>query len=354
MIDLKDLLDDRSTTPPGLPQHHRLDQVQERIATRRRRRMTAAGALAALIALVAVGYTVAPSLRGAPDPAVTRTPHTIKGFPKYAMGTKVVAAERTAPGVTTLTLTWMPAADTTAYTLIEDCTTALTGGDIKVDVALNGRFTHGSSCGGAVTTMLDEQSRAGLARGEPVVFTMTATGYSAPDPTTGRRSTGPPPPDAVLGLAVAEPVPYADYPLPPRPDKLKPLDVSMIVYNHGVDYAPASEAVEVRSDPADPLRPQRISLLWQDHYAVVMDAQTPGILTFAADGSDFDRAAWWNYETGLMLRDWDTATSRSLPPIPGFVRPPAGTVVTLTVTPQHFTGAWAVRLVAGKETPDKS
>ncbi|GAA1631123.1 hypothetical protein ACFQY4_38535 [Catellatospora bangladeshensis] len=354
MIDLKDLLDDRSTTPPEVSQHLRLDQVQGRIAVRRRRRTTAAGALAALIALVVVGYTVAPGLRAAPEPAVTRIPPTVKGFPKYNFGTKVVAAERTAPGVTTLTLTWLPAPTVTTYTVIEKCWTALNGGTIEVDIKVNGGPRLGGSCGGGWTSALDEQARARAARGEPIVFTMTATGYGDYDSTAGEWRTGPLPADAVLGMAVAEPVPFADYPLPSRPERLKPLDLREVIVNEGITYAPISEAVEVHSDPADPSRPQRITLLWQDHYSLVMAAQTPGVLTFAADGSDFDTASWWSYEGGHIVRDWDTADYQPLPPIPGFVRPPAGTVVTLTVTPQHFTGAWAVRLVAGKETPGRS
>ncbi|MFD0596477.1 hypothetical protein ACFQZ4_33035 [Catellatospora coxensis] len=72
MIDLKELLDDRSTPPAEFSQHMRLDEVQNRIATRRRRRMTVGGTLAAVVALVLIGYGVTPALRGAPSPRSPR------------------------------------------------------------------------------------------------------------------------------------------------------------------------------------------------------------------------------------------------------------------------------------------
>ncbi|WP_155372307.1 hypothetical protein [Catellatospora vulcania] len=358
MIDLKELLDDRSAPPTGLSQHLRLDEVQGRIATRRRRRMTVGGALAAVVALVLIGYGVTPALRSAPEPAVTPSPlpRLVEGFPEYAVGAHVVAAAKSAPGTTSVTITWTPT--TTDLRLFFRCGTGAADGALEYEMTVNGHPNHGGTCGGNGSSSVswpDHQATAaefGVRTGTPATLTMTATGMVVWRDQEQRNEHFPVPPTAWLSVAVGEHLAYADYPLPARPATLRPVvDFEGVFVMGGVDQAPEEEHLWLRSDPADPLRPMSVTIVWQDRYDLRLRSQTPGTLGISLDGVEVESPTWWNYETGEAGVYWQTATYRPLPDVVGFTPPTLGSRVTLTVTPRNVTGTWVVEVIPGKDRP---
>ncbi|MFC7246322.1 hypothetical protein ACFQO7_27920 [Catellatospora aurea] len=352
MIDLKELLDERSTPPTDLAQHLRMHEVRGRIAVRRRRRITAAGVFAAVVALIVTGYGTLPALRGAPDPAVTPSPapRLIEGFPEYASGTRVVAAGTSEPGTTSLTVTWTPT--TLDFRVFYRCTVSDENTALEMTIALNGRPTSGGSCrdgGSSFSWPRAEKMSAdyGLRVGSPSSLTMTATN-SVRWPADGKEhDNGPVPADATMSLAVGDDVPFADYPLPPRPTVLRTLDPRQAFYNGEVEAA-FEDRLLVHSDPADPLRPMSVTVIWRDHYDLLMEAQTPGTLAISLNGVEVDSPTWWDYNVSTINRSWETSSYEPYyDDVPGFIRPTQGSVVTVTIMPRNITGAWFVQITPG-------
>lgn len=354
MIDLKELLDERSATPPDLTHHLRLQDVQGRITTRRRRRLTAGGALAAVVALVLIGYGVTPALRSAPQPAVTPSPlpRLIEGFPEYASGARVVAAATTVPGATSVTMTWTPT--TTDLRFFQRCGTGVPNGGLEYQLSINGHESHGGTCGGASSiSWPDHQQTAatyGLRAGTPATVTVTATGLVVWSDEDQKNEHRPVPETAWMSIAVGENMAYADYPLPARPAELRPVEFDSVLAMGGVDFAPDDERLWLRSDPADPLRPMSVTIVWRDRYDLRLRAQTPGTLGISLNGVEVSSPTWWDYEAGEAGIYWQTATYRPVPEVAGFTSPTPGSLVTLTVVPREVTGAWLVQVIPGKET----
>ncbi|WP_144118762.1 hypothetical protein [Catellatospora sichuanensis] len=355
MIDLKELLDDRSAPPDGLSQHLRLDEVQGRIATRRRRRMTVGGALATVVALILIGYGVTPALRSAPEPAVTPSPlpRLIEGFPEYASGARVVAAATSAPGATSVTITFTPT--TTDLRIFDRCGPATTDGALEYKLTINGHDYGGGTCNGSSSPYWpdhpDAAAKLGIEVGRPATITMTAKAMVVWGDGAGRKTESRPvPPTAWLSVAVGEHLPFADYPLPPRPATLSPVDFTDRLSMGGVQHAPDEEHLWLRSDPADPLRPMSVTIVWQDRYDLRLRAQTPGTLSIALNGVEVESRSWWDYKANDINTYWQTGTFRPYSWVTGFTTPAPGSLVTLTVTPRDVTGAWIVRVIPGKET----
>jgi hypothetical protein len=351
MIDLKDLLDDRSTTPPGLPQHHRLDQVQGRIATRRRRRLTTAGALAALVAVVVVGYSAMPSLRGAPDPAVTPSPQRVEAFADHLKGARVVATGTSAPGATSLSVVWTPT--TLDVRIFYRCDSGVDSGTLDVAVTLDGRSSVGGSCGSGLssfTLSAEAWTERDVRIGKPVVVAIAARKVRTWDVPTQTEASHPVPATATMALAIGENVPYAGYPMPPRPAELKPVDLDFDYLPWNMNLVPAAEQLWLRSDPADPARPMSTTIVWRDGFFLRLKSQTPGILGISLNGAEVDTSTFWDYEGFDDQITWDTDRFEAGPATPGFVPPKRGELVTLTVTPRDVTGAWVVRIAPGKIT----
>lgn len=351
MIDLKDLLDDRSTTPPGLPQHHRLDQVQGRIATRRRRRLTAAGALAALVAVVMVGYSAMPSLRGAPDPAVTPSPPRVEGFAGHLKGARVVATGTSEPGATSLSFVWTPAS--LDVRIFYRCDSGVASGTLDVDVTLDGRSSVTGGCGsglGSVTPSAAAWTARDIRIGKPVVVAIAARKMRTWDVPTQTEASHPVPATATMALAIGENVPYAGYPMPPRPAELEPVDLDFEYLPWNMSLVPAEEQLWLRGDPADPARPMSTTIAWQDGFFLRLKSQTPGILAISLNGVEVDTSTFWDYEGFDDQITWDTDRFETGRAAPGFRPPKRGDLVTLTVTPRDVTGAWVVRIAPGKIT----
>jgi hypothetical protein len=353
MIDLRELLDDRSTPPADLAQHLRLLAVQGRIATRRRRRITAAGAFAVVVALVIAGYGLTPALRGAPQPAVTPSPppRLIEGFPEYAGGARVVAAATSAPGATSATVTFTPT--TTDLRIFDRCGSGVPGADLEYQLTINGHANGGGSCGSGSLFWPDHQRNAlrlGITVGRPMTVTVSARNlliWGDGERKTERR---PVPPTAWVSVAVGEHMPFADYPLPPRPATLQPMEFTSQLSMGGVDHAPDEEHLWLRSDPADPLRPQSIPIVWKDRYDLRLRSQTPGTLRLSLNGVHVASHSWWDYEGNDSNTYWQTGSFEPYSWVTGFTTPAPGSLVTLTATPSDVTGAWVVRVIPGKET----
>ena len=189
--------------------------------------------------------------------------------------------------------------------MFTDCT----GGDPeKIDVEV--RFHDvlmSAGCGGIFTP--SNWVERGLRVGKPNVLVMSVV--------TGADST------ATYGIAVGEAVPFEDYPLPPRPATLRPLDGPLPA---GCAEATCPGAFIIRSDPADPLAPQELTVPWQTIPSVEMVSQTPGMLHVTANGDSLGTATWWTYDQGgYGLR---------------MVPLKRAATVTIEVRPEYVTGAW--------------
>ncbi|GAA1395800.1 hypothetical protein [Catellatospora coxensis] len=354
MIDLKELLDDRSTPPAEFSQHMRLDEVQNRIATRRRRRMTVGGTLAAVVALVLIGYGVTPALRGAPQPAVTPSPlpRLIEGFPEYASGARVVAAATTAPGATSVTVTWTPT--TTDLRLFRRCGTGVSDGTLEFQMSINGHETHSGTCGGGTSSVTwpDHERAAanlGLRVGTPATVTMTATGVMLWHSQEEKSEHVPVPPTAWMSVAVGENMAYADYPLPARPATLRPVEFDSVLMMGGVEHAPPDDHLWLRGNADAPLHPVSVTVVWRDRFDLRLRSQTPGTLGILINGFEVNSPTWWDYDAGESGFYWQTATYEPRPEPVGYVPPAPGSLVTITVTPRNVTGAWVVEVIPGKE-----
>lgn len=346
MIDLKELLDDRSATPAGLVQHQRLQQVRGRITTRRRRRITAGGAFAAVLALVLTGYALTPAQRAAPDPATTPSAPTLAGFPEYAQGSRVVAAARSRPGEQ-VNVAWTPT--TLDIALFTDCATGQADAVLAHEIKVNGHLLTSGTCGvsGLHWPHGDRMwAEKGVEIGKPAVFTMTALRVRRTVTTTdgeSRTEDGPVPAGAVLGLAVGTRLPFTEYPLPARPDRLPALGD---LRNGGEAADMPGEASQwMLSHPNLPLLSMSRNITWRGQYDLRLQAQTPGLLHVLIDGVEVYTGEWWTYEANEAGTWWSTDDSAAWAAIPGFTMPEDGDIVTVTVVPEHFTGTWQLRIV---------
>jgi len=302
VTELREVLDERSDTTPAEVMHHlRLAGVRARIRARRRRRV-AAWAAAAVVAVAGIASIAFTPDRDDDGPPVA-APGMINGFPEYANGAHVIAAARAPLSQQRIELTFTPEVDD--LTVFTDCA----GADPE-KVTVQVRFHDvllSEGCDGIFTP--SNWVDRGLRVGEPNVLVMSVV--TGADPT------------ATYGIAVGEAVPFEDYPLPPRPATLKPLDGPLPA---GCTEATCPGAFIIRSDPADPLARQELTVPWQTFRSVEMVAQTPGMLHVTANGDTLGTATWWTYDQG--------GYGLTMVPLKRMA------TVTITVTPQYMSGAW--------------
>lgn len=317
MIDLKELMEDRTHDEPSMG-HLRLSQVQQRIVKQRRRRMATAVAVIAL--LLVTGYQILPTLRSTPPtlPAATPSPamEMVNGFPRYANGARVVASATLAPSASSITLTWV--ATKKSISVFQRCPEQDEGMHVLVYVESPRVLVWASQCRESGTDVEVPQ----IVVGEQFSITVT---FSAPANSPFWMPDRP----GDYAVAVGESVPFADYPLPPRPDKLKALSSS-------------GKCQHVPSRPGDPLAPVSFDLVWKEMFVGVAESQTPGRLRIAINGIEASSIDFWDYEKSkpqILLNSaewWATA---------GELMPVLGETVTVTVTPQYVTGEWQLLLL---------
>jgi hypothetical protein len=302
VTELREVLEERSEATPAEVMHHlRLAGVRARIRARRRRRVAAWAAAAAVAIAGVTSVAFAPDRGG--DGSTVDPAATIEGFPVYANGTHVIAAERTRLPDTRLELTFIPAIDD--LTVFIDCV----GADLEkfnVEVRFQGEQMS-MGCGGSFTPA--NWLQRGLRVDEPNVLVMNVV--------AGANTA------ADYGIAIGEAVPFEDYPLPPRPATLKPLNGPLPA---GCTEVTCPDAFIIRSDPADPLAPRQMTVPWQTIRSVELLAQTPGFLHVTANGDPLGTAKSWDYEQG--------GHGLSMVPLK------RAATVTIEVRPEHVTGAW--------------
>lgn len=319
--DLRELMQERSHARPSAPDAVRLAQVHRRIARIRRRRTVGATALS-LTLVVAGGVAVWPGriTEAPPPPAASPTANTIDGFPEYSQGGHVVATGVADLPQPSLTVTFVPR--TLDLRLSLWCDPELT-----FELRVNGRDLFSGGCdatpdsvsfGEGATEAFRER---GLKVGEPASFILTPTdgtqfGVSprvrTPVPTSGRYA-----------LAIAETVDFASYPLPPRPDVLRPL-----IFEIGDRPIVA----RVDSDRRDVRRSVTTTLTYSETLQASIASQTPGFLRVTINGVPVVRHESWDYEAEEMLffLDHPDLTLKE------------GDQITVTVEPQYVHGAWAL------------
>ncbi|MFI7576524.1 hypothetical protein [Micromonospora sp. NPDC049497] len=340
LIDLKQVFDDRSVgaAEQFVPQG-RLRGVRTRVVARRRRRI-ATWTTAAVVAVVALAVAVP---GGQPDvtpaPAVSPSPARIEGFPEYALGARVVAAASGTAPEQRVELTVVPT--TLDLVVFTRCDGAGENVSIMHELRVNGRELADGSCGGSLRP--SDFAGLGVGVGEPATFVMRLSGAERQDESS--RAAAPIPDGATFGIAVGERIPFDRYPLPPRPSATPtPLD------RMPPNCAPAAcaDAVVIRSDPTDPLRPVRQTVAWRTLAQIDMVAQTPGLLHVRVNGVEVTTGEWWDYGTsgngmyGDKDQGWKSPFGLDLRP---------GDPVTVEIVPEHVTGPWRVVLVPDEAVP---
>jgi hypothetical protein len=325
LIDLRDVLDDRShpaRIPAGL---ERMSGVRARVSAIRQRRAVAIAAFGVVV-LVIIGYGLLPPDGPHPGLAVSHPAPVntvgysiLDGFPEYANGAEVVATASASTRVGVLRVA--AAATSLGFVFVTRC--QLTGAaQLSLRWAANGNTLNEGSCGAtfqAEPTLL--RSIVTDTRGR-IEFEVTVA--------HGGRATVP---DGTFSVAVMRRLDYATYPFPPRPGTLAPL-----ARYPGADQDPRVDPDTGRiidSVAANPDAPVEVSLPVPPNAVLDMVAQTPGFLLVYADGLLQARGEWWDYDqsvSGTSLRVGEKGTR----------------LVTLRLVPEHVTGAWRAVLYSGQ------
>lgn len=290
--------------------------------------MAMIGAATAMLLVVGVTATLRPS--AAPRPAErTPTPSPTKldeGFPEYADGARVVAAKAVALPTRSVTITFVPT--TVDLVFLERCVGLPDEVHLDLAITLNGRSFVSGTCG--TTVLRSDLSEYRLAVGKPATVTATVRGATRFSSETGRQTNVGVPAAGTVAFAVGERIPFSDYPLPPRPATLRPMN----------DDSVPPGAVVVRADPADPALPKRLTATWRAVENIEMASQTPGLLHVRINGVEVATGEWWDYGQ----RRFSSSPGTSWPSEFGLtVRP--GERVTIEVIPTYVTGDWRVVFV---------
>lgn len=312
MIDLHDLMDERSELPPPTLDRSRLAGVRARIAARRRARLATIGsACAVLIALIG-GYALTPHADTTPHPAATpsASPTT-----EYHAGTRIVEGVKVNFAQPEATFTWTPSSlDIWFWESM-----SISGGSVVVyfDVSINGK--HLSEWG---------SNGAGMGGTAPDKRQMTETGAKIGVPATvvvklrGTTEDGQPvelPQDGWTMFKIGEPVPFDSYPFPPRPTAVPTFPQSNVY------------PLVLRHNAADPSAPRTATLTYQKDNQMEVQLTGPGQVRLLLDGVEFTECTSWDYTERLChLR---------LPQRDG-IR--VGQQVTITVVPVHPPEWWGL------------
>jgi hypothetical protein len=144
------------------------------------------------------------------------------------------------------------------------------------------------------------------------------------------------PKQGTIYLAVAERVPFGEFPLPSRPAVVR-------------TPTPDADATDpggqvLHSDPTDPLRTLSAKVVWRNgyDYNFTIRPGTPGVYTVAIDGVTLGTVETYDYLAGG--KGW-SCCSAGLPKIAG------GRTVTVTFTAQYATGPWLGEISSARINP---
>ncbi|GAA1395890.1 SigE family RNA polymerase sigma factor [Catellatospora coxensis] len=285
--------------------NERLVAVHRRITQRRRGRLSAAAALCLIVIAGISGYALAPGQdRG-----------DVADLPELYRGQRIVARVQASFAQRSAELVWTPG--TTDLTLFGDCATGAPPAEVELSV--NGTYVTTITCGArlefAVARAMSARTAAAwnVRAGQPARITLTVVGTVA-------LSAEPAADDGLMAVAVAERVPFEQYPFPPRPAKLAPLE------------APDVPPGRARLDGPEA---QVVSGVWRGSLTLRARAQTPGSLLVSVNGIPVENFEWWDYEQGNRAGFLDAADAQRL----GLTLVDGQTVV-ITVEPEHMTGDW--------------
>ncbi len=360
MIDLGELMAERSAGQDG-PSHGRLTEVRRRIAVRRRRRAVAGSAAAVALVGALAAYTVVPggkppqpstfaagSATPSASPPATQKPvpgRKIGPFAEYARGYRVVAFGSAPVSSRKAELTWT--VRSTDVQFFSYCP-GLPDRDVSLDaeIAVNGEPARLSMrCNAELhqdPNPAESPSRTppGASIGDTVTVTYTITGAQG---TAGTARERPVPTQGTIYFAVAEKVPFADYPVPSRPATLAPPTPD------GMAGEPGTRVVH--SDPADPNKPVTTTLVWHRGYEFTVVPQTPGVYQVAVNGVRVLSGEVHDYtgngpSAGCQVRRKDKGFCvRELEAVRD------GDTVTVTVTARYATGPWLAELRSQWQEP---
>ncbi|MEV6523218.1 hypothetical protein AB0M43_14805 [Longispora sp. NPDC051575] len=304
LSDLKGVLAERAEVPEGLAHRPRLAAVRGKVARRRQGK-----AAACVLALVAgLGLVLATLPGQAPEPAVPKPDptRTVHGFLEYEGGDRVVLSAEAAYPQQSLRLEYTP---TKEFRIEIRCPA---GQQLMYELAVDGenvgRRSVNKTCqGGGVVRFDDPNLKAPLGNRMEITLTMSAS------PEVG-----------TFGLAVAERVPVAEFPLPPRPSHLTT-----------VERAGRGWLV-LNSDPAAPGRSVSRTVTWQSTRYIWAELNTPGVVKVLVDGVEVHRVESWIYTGATASRpagDWRERLRLPVDP---------GQQVTVQILVEGASGDWRV------------
>lgn len=316
MIDLGQLMEERSADPPRAADV-RYPQIRRRIAARNRRRAGLVAAAVAVVFAITGGYASLPRADLTTGPSMSAPDEM---FPPFMQGNRLVHSA-TAPIADRLViLDWTPS--TLDFAITYRCFDVPAPTLLRGQMMVNGKIFADTGCEGRMTLFYwDIASRAdlGIRVGEPLTITFTID--RPPTPEKG-----------IMAVAIYVPVPFNEYPFPTPPVPLGPLS----------SWRNCPPDQHLTSDPKDPLKPLTITTTWQGHLLIRYQTLSPGSLRIAVDGVELERMEWWAYDNPSGAKVWDTSSRVEFQSVPGWKWPAQGAPVTLTFTPEHFTGPWQV------------
>jgi RNA polymerase sigma-70 factor (sigma-E family) len=316
------------TLPDIQPGTERVASVHARIRQRRRNRAAAVVATVAVIAMILSGYAIRAHLHPNPEPAITPLPLPSPALTvgDYTGGRRIEAMLPPTPfSRPEATLTWTPLTAAHMQFSVE-CHHFEKGRDIVVSVRINGHdFESGNLCGAdgidwGWTLWTNPESaypdRMGISPGQTVLVTVSLKGSRDTDPLPSRGS---------YRVAIAQEVPFEEYPLPPKPTTLEPLR-----------WEPNPNALARFT--ADGSHEATISL--PGLIRIEARSQTPGIMRLRINGVPIDRATvtFWGYDSQLS----SGVASVWLPE--DMTKPRVDAPATVSVEVQYMTGDWVLEI----------
>jgi hypothetical protein len=252
---------------------------------------------------------------------------TALGVGAYYQGDRIVAVTTVHFGQNA-TLTWTPT--TTDEHVLAGCSSADIPEDQRLSWFETVRF-DGKIIGSS--TNCDDRGTDDIMTDMNVLDVGTKN-IGRPTSITARIETDPdaspsaspgtgPPATGLMYLAVAEAVPFDQYPLPADPHILPELDRSA-----KIGLGPTlSEAMFL-----GPGNPTSLTVP-AGNYSLYVNSQTPGFVHVDVDGKALFTTEFWDYRQMLAhYVDWPLGTG--------------GRTVTITVSAEHMTGDWFVAVIS--------
>ncbi|MCC8246837.1 hypothetical protein [Saccharothrix luteola] len=325
LTDLTEVLRRHAELPPDAAHGPRMSGIRAKVKASRRRRATAVAA--SIVAVLGVAFALTAPVQRESQPA---EPEPVV-FSEYHEGTRIVAQTSGRAPASTIALRFVPT--TPEPELFITCDPHDDSKQMYSTLIVNGvPVGDGLTCGLPMKLNLDwTKHRIGV--GAPMTVTMSV-GEQLWDEEEQGAHAGPMPPDATFAAAVGVPVAPEDYPFPPRPETLAPIDPALDATNPGQDRVFELRAVPGRSNGT---WQTAVSLPSRPVYVVVA-VNTPGRIRVLINDVEVVEHATWTYRISHLSDSdqgyWEVG-----------VEP--GATVNITVIAERTSGDWAVLL---KET----